>query len=261
MNKSLSAYNLSYRYPGSVTDVLSGIDLTVQTGEVLTLLGPNGTGKSTLLKCLAGLLPPSSGEVILDMKNLLTMQPHERARKLGFVPQSQVSPFPYLVKDIVIMGRASHLGLMKTPGIVDEEIAYETLKIVGIEHLSMRPCNQVSGGEWQLVLIARAIAQKPKYILLDEPTSHLDLANQMKVLKVVDRLKREGLTIIIATHFPDHAFIISDRVAMIRDQKIQQYGTPEQVITEENLQLVYGIPVNVIRLSCPDRTICVPLWT
>lgn len=259
--ESLTATNLSFRYPGSFYDVLSGINVTVKTGEVLTLLGPNGTGKSTLLKCLAGLLSPSTGMVMLNRQDLTIMKPYDRAKMIGFVPQSQVSPFPYLVKDIVIMGRASHLSIMKSPGLEDEKIAHDTLKIVGIDHLAMRPCNQVSGGEWQLVLIARAIAQKPKYLLLDEPTSHLDLGNQMKVLRVIDLLKKEGLTIIIATHFPDHAFIVSDRVAMIRDCIIQKSGTPHEVITEENLHLVYGIPVDVITLSSPDRTICIPQWT
>ena len=258
----LQAENISFRYPGTSQDVLTNITLSADPGEAVTLLGPNGTGKSTLLKCLAGLLPPTHGKITLDGADICGMQRHTIAKRIGFVPQSQISPFPYQVQEIVLMGRASHLGLFQNPGTVDNKEAINALKIVGIPHLAERPCTNLSGGEWQLVLIARAIAQDPDILLLDEPTSHLDLGNQMKVLKVINRLRNEGLCIIIATHYPDHAFLTADRVMILKDQSLVINGTPDLVITNELMQDVYGVSVEIIHINKPiDRKICVPVWS
>jgi len=261
MNGILQADEVSYQYPGMSREVLTKITFSACPGESVILLGPNGTGKSTLLKCLAGLLLPTNGKISLHGSDISKMQRYEVAKKIGFVPQSQVSPFPYLVEEIVLMGRASHLGLLKNPGADDEKRATEALDTVGISHLAKRPCSNLSGGEWQLVLIARAIAQEPEILLLDEPTSHLDLGNQMKVLRVIKKLRDDGMCIVIATHYPDHAFITADRVTVLKEQSMIHDGRPDLVITSELMLDVYGVSVELVHLNEPiNRKVCVPLW-
>ena len=259
MGSSISLEGVTFSYPGG-SAVFADISLTVEDGGVYSLLGPNGTGKSTLLKCMAGLMAPSHGRVLLDGRDIAGMQPHEIARRIGFVPQTQVSPFPFLVRDIVLMGRASHLSVFAAPSGDDEAIAADALDRVGISHLAERPCTGISGGEWQLVLIARAIAQRPGILLLDEPTSHLDLGNQVRVLDVIRGLAEDGMTIVVATHFPDHALLTSSRVAILKDQRILAMGPPEEVIREDTMHQAYGADVRIVHLGDPiNRWICVPV--
>ncbi len=256
---SVHLSGISYAYPAG-SDVFRNISIRVEKGEIFSILGPNGTGKSTLLKCIAGLIPPQTGSVLLDGEDITGKKADEVARKLGFVPQTQVSPFPFLVRDIVLMGRAAHIGMFSTPSFDDEEIAYKALERVRIPHLATRPCTGISGGEWQLVLVARAIAQCPGILLLDEPTSHLDLGNQMRILDVIRSLADEGMTVIIATHFPDHALLTSGRVAILRDCNLIAYGPPDEVISEETMYAAYGVNVKLIELPDPvNRKICVPV--
>ncbi|MGI5937177.1 MULTISPECIES: ABC transporter ATP-binding protein [Methanoculleus] len=259
MGSRISVEDITFNYPGGAP-VFTGITLTVDEGCVYSLLGPNGTGKSTLLKCMAGLISPSHGRVLLDGHDIAGMQPHEIARRIGFVPQTQVSPFPFLVRDIVLMGRAAHLGPFSTPSSEDEEIAADALDRIGISHLAERPCTEISGGEWQLVLIARAIAQRPGILLLDEPTSHLDLGNQVRVLNVIRGLAEDGMTIVVATHFPDHALLTSSQVAILKNQRILAMGGPNEVINEDTMRRAYGTDVRIVNLGDPiNRQICVPV--
>ncbi|WP_332448814.1 ABC transporter ATP-binding protein [Methanoculleus sp.] len=259
MGSSISVEDIAFSYPGGAA-VFTGITLPVEEGSVFSLLGPNGTGKSTLLKCMAGLIAPSHGRVLLDGRDIGGMQPHEIARRVGFVPQTQVSPFPFRVRDIVLMGRAPHLSPFAAPSPQDETVAADALDRVGVSHLADRPCTAISGGEWQLVLIARAIAQRPGVLLLDEPTSHLDLGNQMRVLDVIRGLAEDGITIIVATHFPDHALLTSSRVAILKDQRILAVGPPDDVIREDTMRQAYGVEVRIMHLDDPfNRRICVPV--
>jgi len=259
MGSSISVEDIAFSYPGGAA-VFTGITLPVEEGSVFSLLGPNGTGKSTLLKCMAGLITPSHGRVLLDGQDIGGMQPHEIARRVGFVPQTQVSPFPFRVRDIVLMGRAPHLSPFAAPSARDETVAADALDRVGVSHLADRPCTRISGGEWQLVLIARAIAQRPGVLLLDEPTSHLDLGNQMRVLDVIRGLAEDGITIVVATHFPDHALLTSSRVAILKDQRILAMGPPDDVIREDTMRQAYGVEVRIMHLDDPfNRRICVPV--
>ncbi|MCD4718636.1 MAG: ABC transporter ATP-binding protein [Desulfobacula sp.] len=253
--------NLSFSYTGRQEDqIFSNISFDLDPGEIFCLLGPNGSGKSTLLKCIAKLLAPRSGSVLLDSENLNTLSSGKIARKLGFVPQSLVSAFPFTVEDIVIMGRASRIGMISSPCPKDRKHAWTSMERIGVAHLAQRPCNMLSGGEWQLVLIARALTQSPGVLLLDEPTSHLDLGNQIKILEVVDSLSKEGMTIIMASHFPDHAFLNADKVGILRDQSLIALGDPDTVVTEEILAVTYGITIKVLRLlDGVNRKICVPI--
>ena len=158
------------------------------------------------------------------------------------------------------MGRAPHLGLLASPGIQDTRIAEESLEAMGISHLRDKPYTQISGGERQLVMFARVLAQKPSLLLLDEPTSHLDFGNQIRVLRIVQRLSATGLPIIMTSHFPDHAFLVSSKVALMQKGEFIDIGKPEEVITDSNLEKVYNIKVKVIDVdSGVNRKICVPV--
>jgi iron complex transport system ATP-binding protein len=256
----IQAEGISFSYaPRTAAAVFEHVSFSVEPGKVFCLLGPNGTGKSTLLKCVGGLLQVRSGRVLVDGTNLRDSRPSETAQKIGYVPQNLSSAFPFRIKDIVVMGRAPHLGLLAAPSENDVQIAYDAMRTVGIRHLENRPCNSVSGGEWQLTLIARALAQQPKVLLLDEPTSHLDLGNQVKVLQSIKTLAGNGMTVIMASHFPDHAFVAADLVAILNEGRLSQTGAPEEVITEANLELAYGVRVRVIRLPEANQwKICFP---
>jgi len=253
--------DLSFGYTDKAEDsIFSGIHFSLEPGEVFCLLGPNGSGKSTLLKCISRVLTPASGSVAIDGENLNAMSPAKIAGKLGYVPQSLVSAFPFTVEEIVVMGRASRISMISSPSKQDKDKALESMEKIGIAHLARRPCNRLSGGEWQLVLIARALTQSPRVLLLDEPTSHLDLGNQVKILEKVGSLSRDGITIIMASHFPDHAFLHADQVGILKNRSMAVSGKPDQVLTEEVLFSTYGINIRVIEvLDGIDRKICVPV--
>jgi iron complex transport system ATP-binding protein len=240
--------------------IFSHVSFDLDPGEVFCLLGPNGAGKSTLLKCIAQLLVSPTGRVMLDDENLGQLPAGKIARRLGFVPQSLVSAFPFTVSDIVVMGRASRIGMTASPSATDRNHAASAMEKLGIAHLAQRPCNRLSGGEWQMVLIARALTQSPRVLLLDEPTSHLDLGNQIKILEVVKNLSNEGITIIMASHFPDHAFLSAHKVGILKHKALTGVGTPDRVLTQDLLETTYDTPIRVFRVeNGVDRKICVPL--
>ncbi len=259
MAGSINIENISFAYTKQ-NPIFSHISFSLDPGEIFCLLGPNGSGKSTLLKCIAQLLPSPTGSIFLDNENLGQLDPGKIAKLLGFVPQSLVSAFPFRVADIVVMGRASQISIISSPAKTDQDHAMNAMEKLGIAHLAQRPCNRLSGGEWQMVLIARALTQSPRVLLLDEPTSHLDLGNQIKILEVVDSLSKAGMTIIMASHFPDHAFLSAHKVGILKNKSLKGVGDPDRVLTQELLEATYGTPIRVLRVdSGVDRKICVPL--
>jgi iron complex transport system ATP-binding protein len=226
--------------------IFSGLDLELAAGETLCLLGPNGCGKTTLLRCMSGILPLQQGCVRLDGQDVRTMGETERARRMGFVFQDHALPFPYPVLEMVRMGRAPHLALFAAPSRRDTEIAEQALATVGIPHLSDKRYTEISGGERQLALIARALAQEPAVLLLDEPTSHLDFGNQMRILSTITRLVEERhLTVVMATHFPGHALLVAGQVALMDDGGLVRAGPAGEVLTEGNLTRLYGVDVRI----------------
>jgi iron complex transport system ATP-binding protein len=243
--------NLGFTYPkktgtGNGEPVFSGVSLTVRNGEVLSVLGPNGAGKTTLLKCLSSLLVPTEGEIILHDKPLGSFSRRAVAREIAAVPQGEWPLFPFTVLDIVIMGRAPFLSFFAVPSAGDEIIARDALETVGIGHLAGRECTTLSGGEWQLVLIARALAQQPKILLLDEPTAHLDLGNQMKVLEVIHRLALSGIAVVITTHAPDQALLLGGTAALMDKGRIIAQGRPADILTPDRICETYGVPVAMV---------------
>lgn len=245
MEAIVSVEDLSFSYGN--TFKLNSISLNVEAGTVLTLLGPNGCGKTTLLKCINALLKPESGKVIIGGKNAHKLKRWELARLVGYVPQAHVPPFPFSTLDLVLMGRTAHLDFFQQPSKLDRQIAERALSMVGLSHLSHRPYDQLSGGERQLALIARAIAQEPRLLLLDEPTAHLDFKNQFLVLGMVRRIAREnGIGVVMSLHDPNQAIMFSDSVALMKNGSLFAVGPPHSVITRERIEAVYEIGVRVV---------------
>ncbi len=242
---SLSARNLAYGY--AEREIGRDIGLELKRGEVLALLGPNGHGKTTLLKTLLGLLPPKRGALTLDGRPLAAFSTAERARLLGYVPQAHAGTFAFSVFTVVLMGRTAHGGLFAAPSARDRAVALAMLERFGIAHLAERPYTQISGGERQLVLVARALAQEPAYVVLDEPTASLDFGNQGKVMREVRRLAGDGLGVLFTTHDPNQALRHADRVLLLRDGLAIAAGEATAMLTTERLEALYGSPVETVR--------------
>jgi iron complex transport system ATP-binding protein len=222
-------------------------------------LGPNGAGKTTLFRTLLGLLPPLAGDVFLDGRALDGLRPVEIAQRMAYVPQAHVTEFSFAVLDVVLMGRTSRLPSFGSPGSADERIAQVKLADLGVGELSMQDYTQISGGQRQLVLIARALAQEAPILVLDEPTASLDFGNQNLVLARVRDLAGQGYGVVLSTHDPDHALMIATRVAIIADGGMRAIGTPEEVVTSQMLSDVYHTNVRVEQTPS-GRRVCVPDW-
>jgi iron complex transport system ATP-binding protein len=196
--------------------------------------------------------------VTIDGADLARWSRERRAQTLAYVPQAHISFFPFRVLDTVLMGRTAHLGLFATPGERDREAAREALRSLHVEALAAADYTRISGGQRQLVLIARALAQEPRFLVMDEPTASLDFGNQVRVLAQVQRLAARGIGVIMSTHAPDQAFACADRVLLMQDGRIVAEGAPEAVLTAERLREVYGVEVWVSRMPGLERPVCVP---
>jgi iron complex transport system ATP-binding protein len=240
----LRGYDLTIGYRDRV--VGRHLDIALTPGEVLALLGPNGGGKTTLLKTLLGLLPPLSGQVRLGDRELPDYSSSERARLLAYVPQSHVATFAFTVEAIVLMGRTAHNNLLSSPTAADRAIVAQALDRLGIVHLRQRPYTMISGGERQLVLLARALAQEPRYIILDEPTASLDFGNQGKVMQEIRKLSASGHGVLFTTHDPNQAMRAADRVFLIRNGERLGEGATGDILVRAELERLYGSPVEEI---------------
>ncbi len=252
---SLVAQQLGFGY--SRQPVGRDVNLTVVPGEVICLLGPNGSGKTTLFKTILGLLARQSGSISLDGQDVNTLTRNQIARKIAYVPQAHESVFPYTVHDMVLMGRTVHQKLFSAPRRSDAEQAQQTLEQLGIGDLAKREFTRISGGQRQLTLIARALAQDAPIIVMDEPTASLDFGNQVRVLQHVRQLSKNGLGIIFSTHNPDHALACASQVLVLADGIQQASGTPSTVLTEKLLSNVYQVDVRLERLS-NGQQVCIP---
>ncbi|HEL4268727.1 TPA: ABC transporter ATP-binding protein [Stenotrophomonas maltophilia] len=225
--------------------------LSVQPGEVLCLLGPNGCGKTTLFRTLLGLLPAVHGEVDLQGSPLRMHDRAARARRMGYVPQAAPLPFAWRVREVVAMGRAAHLGLLGAPGRADEAIADDCLRELGLQALADRTVTTLSGGERQLVLIARALAQQAQLLVMDEPTASLDFGNQLRILDTVRRLADRGIGVLLSTHQPQHALQVADRIALMSTGSLQALGPAREVATPERLATLYGVDAARVAAALP----------
>lgn len=200
------------------------------------------------------------GEILINGENIEALSFSQISKHIGYIPQSHVSSFPFTVFDVVLMGRAPYLNLTQSSRAEDEKIAIKSLKTLGIYDLKDKEYTNLSGGERQLVFLARVLTQQPDILILDEPTSHLDFGNQIKLLEIIDRLAEAGLSVIMSSHFPDHAFLSSTKVAIMKNKKLIDFGAPGDVVTEDNLKEAYSIDVKLIELD-ENRKVCVPMKT
>jgi iron complex transport system ATP-binding protein len=251
----LSAERLAFGFPGRT--VGAEIDFGLAPGEVLCLLGPNGGGKTTLIRTLLGLLAPHAGLVRLNERALKEHTRKEIAQLVGYVPQAHAGAFAYSVSDMVLMGRTAHMGLFASPSAADRDAAARAIRTLGIGHLADRPFTEISGGERQLALVARALAQEPRVLVMDEPTSSLDFGNQVRVLGHVRRLAAQGIAVLMSSHQPDHALQCADRALLLADGKAIALGAPREVITPDTLRRLYGVNVRIVATADGAHT-CLP---
>ncbi len=233
------------------------VSLAVAPGEVVCLLGPNGGGKTTLFKTLLGLLPAQGGSIRLGTDNLADLSRAEVARRVAYVPQAAGGYFPFSVREVVLMGRAAHLRAFAGPALADRQHADNAIARVGIAHLAEAEFTRISGGERQLVLLARALAQAAPIIVLDEPTANLDFGNQVRLLAEIRRLASDGVGVLWATHAPDHALECADRVALIARGGVKNYGATAEVVDADALSDLYGVAVELRSLAGGERRVCV----
>jgi iron complex transport system ATP-binding protein len=261
MTPQLDIRDISFSY--GEQDVFRDLNLEVFRGDVICVLGANGCGKTTLFRCINGALKPKTGTILLDNKSISAMGVIDLAKQIGTVFQEHSAPFPFSVLEVVRMGRAPHLGFFATPSGKDDDIAEKALDQVGMYHLKDKPYTRISGGERQLVLIARTLAQKPKIVMLDEPTSHLDFRNQVLILKMINQLSAQGFTIIMSTHLPNQAFLISSKVALMSEGKFIASGRCDDIVTEKNLEETYGVALRIVNIEKDDRNpamkVCIPV--
>ncbi len=248
MNTILSFNSLSFAYPESPL-VLNRLSLDFARGSITALLGPNGAGKTTLLHLALGWLRPASGQVQLEGRTLGSYARMELGQRIGLVPQSENISFEYTVLEYVLLGRAPYLPPLAMPGEEDLTATQLALSRVGLNGFEMRSMLELSGGERQLVLIARSLAQNPQILLLDEPTSHLDLGNKARLVQIFKMLQRQGVTILLTTHDPELAALLSTHIVLMGRGSILADGLVADVLTAENLSQLYGVPVRMAEVA------------
>lgn len=255
MSALMQAQDVNFSYRGR--QVLHDVNLIVRRGEVVSLLGPNGSGKTTLLKILLGLLQTQSGTVLFEGRPIKAYPRHELARRIAYVPQVHREAFAYTVEDVVLMGRMPYHSFFSTFSAKDREIAKASMARLDILHLKDRPYTEISGGERQLALIARALTQGADTLIMDEPANGLDFGNQIRLLDQIADLARDGYTFIMSTHFPDHALWIANHVIMLQKGSVVADGKPDDVMGEEAIFKLYNTEVSIFTFNGSVVT-CVP---
>ena len=240
----LDVQGLSFSYPNK--EVLRDVAFTAQSGEVLGIIGPNGSGKTTLLKCLRLALRPQQGTIKLNGKSIMGWSRAKLARFFAVVPQSPVISFPFSVLDIVMMGRTPHMSRFQREGRKDFDIVREALHLTSVDQLYDRPVSELSGGEMQRVIISRALAQQPHILLLDEPTSQLDINHQIEVMKLVQDLARKrGIIVILISHDLNLSMRYCDKLLLLSEGEVFEHGAPADVLTPDSIRKVYGVEAQV----------------
>lgn len=229
--------------------VVGPLSFEIEKGDIACLIGPNGIGKSTLFKTILGLLKPLGGSIAVNGRDYRAYTPKEFARTVAYVPQGHIPPFPYSVRDVVVMGCNPNMHELSSPGKAEFDIANEKLALMGIGHLAGRDYTEVSGGERQMVMIARALAQNTELLVMDEPTTHLDYGNETRVLAQVKRLSGLGYTIVMITHVPGHAFLCANKVLAVGKDGYFAQGAPDTILSEETLRTLYGIDIQLAEIT------------
>lgn len=253
---SLEVQNLSFSY--RYRNILDNVNFRAEQENLVCVLGKNGAGKSTLFRCILSLLPHYEGNIIINGKNIKDLKTQELAHIIAYIPQTHTSTFSYSVMDMVLMGTTAQLNRFSSPGKKQIKTVLKALESMGITYLADRNYMHISGGEQQLVLIARAIAQQAKIIIMDEPCSNLDYGNQIKLMKEVKRLAGQGYLIIQSTHNPEQALLFADEIMVLHDGKVIRFGRPDEVLDEKLLYKIYGIHMQLHVISPDGIKVCVP---
>ena len=257
---SLELQDVSCGYDGN--PVLEHVTFAVRPGQVCCVLGRNGVGKTTLFGSILRTQPLLAGRVLIGGDDASTLAPAQLAKRVAYVPQAHTPPFPFTVLDVVEMGRTAHLGVTAAPGKQDKELALRALNSLGIAQLHDRLYTQISGGERQLVLIARALVQQAPLLIMDEPTASLDFGNQQVVLSRIRHLTENGTSVLMITHDPGQAFFCADKVILMEEGRVIDTGSPQDLINEQSLERLYGNKVCVADVALPTgetTKVCVPL--
>lgn len=241
-----------YRARTGVRIVLENFDLTLSRGQLICLLGANGAGKTTIFKTILGHIPLLKGQITIDGTPLDSMDYKTKALKLAYVPQQHIPPFPYTVQQVVEMGRCAHVGAFASPSRRDRQCALDALKRLGMESMRDTVYTELSGGERQLVLIARALAQESEYLLLDEPTANLDYGNQTRVLREIGTLTDSGIGVCMILHDPEQALTMDRDVAVIVNRETAIHGSAREIVTADLLREIYGVPVEMHTWTASD---------
>lgn len=249
----LELQEVSFSYQPEVP-VLRNVSFTAQKGHVVAVLGPNGAGKTTLLKCLLGFLKISSGRVLLDGRDTSTLSAREFWQHTAYVPQARMQAFSYTCFETVLMGRGPYLGFFQMPSAKDEEICEAAMKRAGVWELRDKSCQQISGGELQLVLIARALAGQPQLLVMDEPETGLDFRNQLRVLNLIQELSsQEHLTILLNTHYPEHAYEVAQETVLLQKGGTSLFGSTKDILTPAHMKEVFGVEVVIKKENAGGR--------
>lgn len=238
--------------------ILTDVCFTADEGQFLSILGPNGAGKSTLFRCILGLQTRYTGIIRINGVNTRKLSPREMAGLIAYIPQSSQPTFNYSVFDIVLMGASRNLSPFRAPGRADNERCGWALEKIGISHLAQRCFHRLSGGEQQLVMIARALMQNAPILMMDEPTANLDYGNQLLVMQQTKSLVQEGYTVIQTTHAPEQSYLFSDRILAMSDGRIIKEGPPAEVLTAETVETLYGVNVQIVSLNNDIMRVCMP---
>ena len=257
---SIIIENVSFSYGrgSKAREVLHNVSFAAEQGEVVALLGANGVGKSTLIKCILGLLPGYTGSIKIDGEEASGLPAGRLARKIAYIPQLHYPAFNYSVLDMVLMGTGTERSVISSPGSEQQKKAYEALERLGIRELADRDYTHLSGGEQQLVLMARALVQKAGTWILDEPVANLDFGNQIMVQEQLVRMSRDGHTILMSTHNPEQSYIYADKIVALKDGGVLAAGSPGEVINSEMIRQLYNIDVTVESLQGDYMRVCVP---
>ena len=252
----MDVQNLCFSY--GEHEVLRDVSFAVEYGEFLSVLGPNGVGKSTLFRCMLGLLKPSAGAAYVDGQCVAQLGARQLAEKIAYIPQSHSPAFNFSVYDMVLMGTTAQTGSFASPGKRQRSLANKALDRLGIFHLADRGYANLSGGERQLVLIARAIAQEAKVLVMDEPSAALDFGNRMRVMRTVKGLTQDGYAVIQSTHDPEQAYMYSDKILALSGGRVAAFGTPQETITGDLISTLYAEAVEVCSMRGDSIRVCIP---
>ena len=243
-------------------EVLRDMSFTIPEKRLVAVLGVNGAGKSTLFKCMLGLLKGYTGSILLDDRDIRSLSRSERASKIGYVPQNEKQIYNYTVTETVLMGMAHTIHPISAPKKEHLDKAEEVMERMGIAHLASRGINEISGGERQLALLARVIAQDSEILIMDEPTANLDYGHQHQVMMMIKHLAEQGYTILLSTHNPEHAVMYATDVMALKDRRLLVSGKNEDVMTDELIDELYGLPVRIADnpYSESGGRVCIPGW-